>query len=286
MKRQKSFQNENPTLYLIATPIGNLNEFSTRAISILKEVDIVACEDTRVTKSLFEHFDIEARLLAYHNFNEKESTNGLIELLCKGNDIALVSDAGYPLVSDPGYNIVHSAIEHGFNVVTISGPSAGLHALVASGLDVRHYLFYGFLSDKKGKARVELEALATFPYTMIFYEAPHRLKESLKLMYEVLGERKACIARELTKIHEEYIRGTLREFLDLEELKGEIVILIEGYVKEEAIDQKKIEIMLKELISEGMSSKDAIKKVSKDSGISKNDIYRLYLESQKSKIPS
>ena len=277
MQRQKSFQNEKATLYLVATPIGNLSEFSPRAISTLKEVDYIACEDTRVTKTLLERFLIKGKLLAYHNFNERESSEGLIALLKEGHDIALLSDAGYPLVSDPGFDIVNKTIANGFNVVTISGPSAGLHALIASGMDVRHYLFYGFLNERTSKAKSELESLMTFPYTMIFYEAPHRITDTLKLMYEVLGDRKVCIARELTKIHEEYIRGTLKEVLGLDDLKGEIVIIVEGDNKEKVIDYSAINILIEEMIKEGVSTKDAIKEVSKVHGLSKNEVYRQYL---------
>lgn len=279
MRRQKSYQNDKATLYLVATPIGNLNEFSKRAIYILKEVSYIACEDTRVTKTLLDHYEIKARLLAYHNFNEKASSEGLIKLLDEGYDVALVSDAGYPLISDPGFSIVTKAIEKGINVLTVSGPSAGINALVASGLPSEHYLFYGFLKEKGTQAISELRSLSTFPYTIIFYEAPHRLRTTLRSMYEVFGDRKACIARELTKIHEEYIRGTLGEFLELEDLKGEMVIIVTGYIKEElTIDYSEVTVMVETLIEDGMSSKDAIRKVSSDIGISKNDLYRHYTE--------
>lgn len=277
MQRQKSYQNDNPTLYLVATPIGNLNELSPRAISILKEVEYIACEDTRNTRNLLDHFAIKARLLAYHNFNEKESSTGLIELLKKGHDIALLSDAGYPLISDPGYSVVNKAISLNFNVVTISGPSAGLHALVASGFDTKHYLFYGFLNEKYAKAKSELEDLLTLPYTLIFYEAPHRIMATLKAMYEVFGDRKVCIARELTKIHEEYIRGTLKETLSLDDLKGEIVIIIEGYQKETIVDLENINELIEELVKNGLSAKDAVREVAMSHGLSKNEVYRQYL---------
>lgn len=282
MQRQKSYLNENPTLYLVATPIGNLKELSERAINVLKEVDYIACEDTRDARVLLDHFHIETRVLAYHNFNEINSSDGLIDLLCKGNDIALISDAGYPLISDPGYLIVQKAIAMNFNVVTISGPSAGLHALVASGLDARHYLYYGFLNERAAKAKSELINLKTFPYTLIFYEAPHRIKNTLKMLYEVFGDRKFCLARELTKIHEEYIRGTLKEALQLDDLRGEIVLVVEGYKQDaDVVDYGQINTQIEALIKEGMSSKDAIKKVSKETGLAKNDVYRHYLDSQK-----
>lgn len=273
MKRQKSFENDQSTLYLVATPIGNLNEFTKRAIDILKSVNYIACEDTRTSKTLLDKYEIKARLISYHNFNESDSSNGLLKLLAEGEDVALISDAGYPLISDPGYEIVNRAIDEGFNVVTVSGPSAGLHALVSSGLETRHYLFYGFMS----KVKKELEDLKKFPYTMIFYESPHRINETLKVAFEVLGDRKVCLARELSKKHEEYIRGNLSELLNLEDLKGEIVLMIEGYHKEnDVIDYYMIKDTIDNYIESGMTSKDAIKKVSKELGISKNDIYREY----------
>lgn len=273
MKRQKSFENDQSTLYLVATPIGNLNEFTKRAIDILKSVNYIACEDTRTSKTLLDKYEIKARLISYHNFNESDSSNGLLKLLAEGEDVALISDAGYPLISDPGYEIVNRAIDEDFNVVTISGPSAGLHALVSSGLETRHYLFYGFMS----KVKKELEDLNKFPYTMIFYESPHRINETLKIAFEVLGDRKVCLARELSKKHEEYIRGNLSELLNLEDLKGEIVLMIEGYHKEnDVIDYYVIKDTIDNYIESGMTSKDAIKKVSKELGISKNDIYREY----------
>lgn len=273
MKRQKSFENDQSTLYLVATPIGNLNEFTKRAIDILKSVNYIACEDTRTSKTLLDKYEIKARLISYHNFNESDSSNGLLKLLAEGEDVALISDAGYPLISDPGYEIVNRAIDEGFNVVTVSGPSAGLHALVSSGLETRHYLFYGFMS----KVKKELEDLKKFPYTMIFYESPHRINETLKVAFEVLGDRKVCLARELSKKHEEYIRGNLSELLNLEDLKGEIVLMIEGYHKEnDVIDYYVIKDTIDNYIESGMTSKDAIKKVSKELGISKNDIYREY----------
>lgn len=273
MKRQKSFENDQSTLYLVATPIGNLNEFTKRAIDILKSVNYIACEDTRTSKTLLDKYEIKARLISYHNFNESDSSNGLLKLLAEGEDVALISDAGYPLISDPGYEIANRAIDEGFNVVTVSGPSAGLHALVSSGLETRHYLFYGFMS----KVKKELEDLKKFPYTMIFYESPHRINETLKVAFEVLGDRKVCLARELSKKHEEYIRGNLSELLNLEDLKGEIVLIIEGYHKEnDVINYYMIKDTIDNYIESGMTSKDAIKKVSKELGISKNDIYREY----------
>ena len=277
MLRQKSFENENPTLYLVATPIGNLEEVSSRAVNVLTNVDVIACEDTRTSRTFLDHYDIHTKLITYHNFNEEESSRGILELLDSGKNIALISDAGYPLISDPGYTLVNRAIEEGFNVVTISGPSAGLHALVASGLPTRHYLFYGFLNEKLSKAKKELEQLTQFPYTMLFYESPHRIEDTLQADYEFFGDRKSCLARELTKKHEEYIRGTLKEFSSLTDLRGEMVLMIEGFHQEDvAVDYGSIKLTIDQFIAEGMTSKDAIKKVSKELGISKNDVYREY----------
>ena len=279
MKRQKSFENNKATLYLVATPIGNLSEFSSRAIEILKLVDVIACEDTRTSRILLEKYGIKKKLVAYHNFNEVDSAKGLLALLENGDDVALVSDAGYPLISDPGYHLVNEVIAHDFNVVTISGPSAHLNALVASGLDTMHYLYYGFLSDKRSKAQKELSDLSDLPYTLIFYEAPHRIKKTLALAFEILGKRRACIARELTKKHEEYIRGDLEELMALDDLKGEIVLLIEGKKeKARAFDEYMIFQMVSTYIEEGLSSKDAIKKVAEDTKINKNQVYEDYLK--------
>ncbi len=277
MQRQKSYDNDRPTLYLVATPIGNLNEFSPRAINILKEVSLIACEDTRTSRTLLDHFGITAKTVSYHNFNESESSEGLLKILNAGTDVALISDAGYPLISDPGYKITDQAIAEGYNVVTISGPNAALNALVASGLSTVHYLYYGFLSEKNSAARKELDHLKMFPYTMIFYESPHRIKNTLKNVYDIFGDRKACLARELTKKHEEYIRGRLSEMQDLDSLKGEIVLIVEGYKEDDiVIDYISVKESIDAYISEGYSSKDAIKKVAKELGISKNEIYREY----------
>lgn len=277
MLRQKSFENDNATLYLVATPIGNLEEVTSRAVNVLNSVDIIACEDTRTSRTFLDHYDIHTKLITYHNFNEEESSRGILELLASGKDIALISDAGYPLISDPGYTLVNGAIEEGYNVVTISGPSAGLHALVASGMPTRHYLFYGFLNEKLAKAKKELEQLVEFPYTMLFYESPHRIEDTLQAMYQIFGDRKVCLARELSKKHEEYIRGTLSELVELDDLRGEMVVIVDGFHKEDvAIDYSSIKLMIDEFIAEGMTSKDAIKKVSKELGISKNDVYREY----------
>lgn len=281
-ERKKVSLNKKATLFLVATPIGNLNEISSRALEVLNSVSVIACEDTRNTLKLLTHFDIHTRMITYHNFNEAESTKGIVMLLENGDDVALVSDAGYPLISDPGYELVNEVISRGFDIVTISGPNAALNALVASGLKTTHYLFYGFLNSKSSQARKELEELKEFPYTLIFYEAPHRIEKTLKLMYEVLGDRRACLARELTKLHEEYHRGTLSELCQLHDLKGEMVVLVEGYEKkEETIDMDRLINEVDELVRDGMKAREAVSTVCKDHDISKNVLYNEYLKRKK-----
>lgn len=272
--------NKNATLFLVATPIGNLNEVSNRTLDVLRNVSVIACEDTRNSIKLLSHFDIHTKLITYHNFNEVDSTKGIISLLEKGEDVALISDAGYPLISDPGYVLVNEVIDKGFNIVTVSGPNAGLNALVASGLNTNHYLFYGFLNAKASAAKKELEALSSFPYTMIFYEAPHRIKKTLNLCLEVLGDRKAVVARELTKLHEEYIRGTLSELSKLEDIKGEIVLLIEGYTNDNnnQVDDNTLYKEIDKLIKSGLKTKEAVKQIADKYAVSKNSLYNSYIK--------
>ena len=272
------------TLFLVATPIGNLSEVSERTLNVLKDVAVIACEDTRNTLKLLSHFDIHTRMVTYHNFNEKESTRGIIRFLEEGKDVALVSDAGYPLISDPGYELVNEVIREGYNIVTVSGPNAALNALVASGLKTNHYLFYGFLNARSSQAKKELEELKDFPYTMIFYEAPHRIEKTLSLALEVLGDRKACLARELTKLHEEYHRGLLSQLCELRDLKGEMVLIIEGKEKkEEEIDQDELMEEIDRLVSDGKKMKEAVNETAEKHRISKNGLYNAYLKERRNK---
>ncbi len=276
MNRQKSFENGRPTLYLVPTPIGNLNEMNPRAIDILKQVDVIACEDTRTSGQLLKHFDIHNRLIAYHNFNEESSANGIMDLLKEGKDIALISDAGYPLINDPGQKIVSIATEAGFNVVPVSGPSAFLNALVASGLVAQPFIFIGFLPQSHSDRVKKLKEYQNYPMTMIFYEAPHRIEKCLKDCLEVFGDRKMTLARELTKMHEEFLRGSITEILDIiGELRGEMVIVMDGNHEEpsEAIDMSDVIRMVNESIEAGMSTRDAIKDIASKTGIKKNKIY-------------
>lgn len=266
------------TLFIVSTPIGNLSEASKRVIDTLNMVDIVACEDTRNTRKLLSHFDIHKPMISYHNFNEDEESNKLIVLLKEGKNIALVSDAGYPLISDPGYILVNKLADEDIKMTVISGPSAGINALVASGLETSHYLFYGFLNTKSSKAKTELEALRAFPYTLIFYEAPHRINKMLNLLYEVYGNRKVCVARELTKLHEEFVRGNLLDVKD-KEYKGEIVVVVEGFKGEEReIDMSSCLEEVKKLVNNGLKTKDAVKVIAEKYKIKKNDLYNSFIK--------
>lgn len=276
MKRQKSFQNDRPTLYLVATPIGNLEEMSTRAIDTLKNVHVIAAEDTRNTQKLCGVFDIHTKLIAHHLHNEKDSSQGILRLLESGQNVALVSDAGVPLLSDPGALVVESVIHAGYNVVPIGINNAAIAALIASGLSPQPHLFYGFLPIQDKAFRQVLTQLKAYPMTLIFYEAPHRLKKTLEKMIPILGDRKAVIARELTKLHEEFLRGHLSELLEeAEGLKGEIVLIVEGLEgeREKPVDLSEINAMIQHVMENGYSASEAIKEVAKQTGLAKNEIY-------------
>ena len=277
MKRNKSFDNKEPLLYLVATPIGNLKEISQRALDVLNDVDIIFAEDTRNTYSLLANYGIKKELFSLREHNELEASKNLISLLKSGKKIAYVSDAGYPGISDPGYLLVKSAIKEGISVSTISGSSAFINALVASGLPTDHFYFYGFLSKKGNEAKTALEQLKDREETLIFYESPHHIKETIKVLYDVLGNRNAVIARELTKINEEYIRGSLEEMqsLDFDTLKGEMVVLVEGNKAQNEISDEQIKEKLQYYIAYGISKKTAIELVKNDLKIGKNQVYKI-----------
>lgn len=275
--RQKTFVNNCATLYLVATPIGNMSEFTPRAIEILKNVAIIGCEDTRTSAILLQHFDIHTPTASYHKFNEKESVERFISLLRAGEDIALISDAGYPLVSDPGSVLVNKAIEEGFNVTTVSGASAFLNALVASGFSLSRFTFVGFLDSKSSARKRELEELKKKKETLIFYESPHRIEQSLNDMLVILGDRRVVVARELTKKFEEYIRGNLSDVVtDLEGIKGEIVVILEGNTQEEEpISEEVLLDKINEMRRSGMSNKDIIANICACYDLKKNYVYNL-----------
>jgi 16S rRNA (cytidine1402-2'-O)-methyltransferase len=279
MHRQKSFSNDFPKCYIVATPIGNLEEMTPRAIAILKEVDVIACEDTRHTAKLLAHFDIHTKLISHQKFNEHASVKGIMMLLHKGYNVALVSDAGYPLIADPGHVLVQSIIKHGYNVIPISGSSALLNALVASGVVTHPFYFHGFLPNNQKELKGLLTRIRHYQSTLVFYEAPHRIEKTLKVCLELLGDRKACLAREITKIHEEFIRGSLSDILqEGETYKGEIVLIIEGDegIKVMPVDISEVYQSIEDLIQAGLSAKDAIKEVSTKTGVSKNQCYEIY----------
>jgi len=278
MFRNKSFDNKTPLLYLVATPIGNLQEMSNRALNVLKEMDVIAAEDTRNTFMLLSQYGIKKELFSLREHNELEASKHVIELLKSGKKVAYVSDAGYPGISDPGYLLVKTAIENGISVSTISGSSAFINALVASGLPTDHFYFYGFLSKKGNDAKKALEDMLEREETLIFYESPHHIEETIKLLHSVFGDRRCVIARELTKLNEEYIRGSLLELteLDFSTLKGEMVILVEGKSQSDnEINDSLIQKRLEFIINKGVSKKAAIEIVSDELKVGKNRVYKI-----------
>ncbi|NLD26313.1 MAG: 16S rRNA (cytidine(1402)-2'-O)-methyltransferase [Acholeplasmataceae bacterium] len=268
----------SPVLYLVPTPIGNFQDMTFRAVEVLKSVDLIYAEDTRVTKVLLSHFNINTPLHSYHIFNEKVQIETVLDNLQNKKNIALVSDAGLPGISDPGYLVVREAIAAGFNVVSLPGANAALTALIASGLPTERFFFVGFLNSRSSQREKELRQLQDYPETLIFYEAPHRIAETLVSMHKVLGNRRVVIARELTKKYEEYIRGTLDEIVAGNmELRGEIVIIIEGAKKtatQETLNQLGIQEHFRYYLEQGYPEKEAMKAVAKDRELSKSEIYK------------
>ena len=280
MTRNKSFNN-GPLLYLVATPIGNLKEISKRALDVFAESDIIAAEDTRNTYSLLANYGIKKDLFSLREHNEKEASEHLISLIKQGKKVAYVSDAGYPGISDPGYLLVQTAIANDINVSVVSGSSAFLTALIASGLETEHFYFFGFLSKKGNEGKASLEALKDREETLIFYESPHHIKKTLEVMLEVFGNRRAVIARELTKINEEFIRGTLEELNKIDEstLKGEMVVLIEGNkVNSDELPDEVIIERLKYYLSYKIDKKTAIELVKNELNVGKNRVYKLAMD--------
>lgn len=278
MKRNKSFDNSTPLLYLIATPIGNLKDITYRAIETLTNADIIACEDTRNTKKLLSFYNIDKPTFSLHEHNEKSASSILIEKILNGEKVVYVSDAGYPLVSDPGFILVSECLKREINVSLIPGPCAFLNALLPSGLDTTHFYFHGFLNPKESLQRKELEKLKSKEETIIFYEAPHRIIKTLKNIASILTNRKIVLARELTKLHEEYIYFTSEEvdMLDEASLKGEMVIVVEGNNTTMIVEDEEIIKAYKEIKkSSSLSNKDIIKELSAKFNINKNKIYDL-----------
>ncbi len=271
---------EKGVLYVVATPIGNLEDITYRAVRILREVDLIACEDTRQTRKLLEHYGIEKPTVSYHDYNEQERAQELVTKLQQGLSVAQVSDAGMPGISDPGYRVVKLAIEQGIRVAPIPGPSALIAAMAASGLPTDAFEFRGFLPAKSGQRRTALESLRDVQHTVIFYETPHRILESLQELAGILGaERRVVVARELTKLHEEFIRGTAKEILKSlqgRELRGEITLLIgKAETADHATREKNLPTRLKEIMQlERLDEKAALKVLAKEQGLSKSELYR------------
>lgn len=265
------------TLYIVATPIGNLEDITYRAVRVLGEVDRIACEDTRQTRKLLDRYDIQKPLVSYHEHNEQEKSEDLVRDLEAGRNIALVSDAGTPLIADPGYRLVEKARAAGITVIPIPGPSAILAALSASGLPTDSFEFHGFLPAKTSQRKLLLEKFLNSESTQVFYEAPHRIVDALDDIAEVLGDRPVVVARELTKIHEEFLSGTAAVIRDAlrtrNAIRGEFTVMI-GKGAERPMDRRPVEEAVEELIALGMSRMDAYKRVARERGISKRDVYK------------
>ena len=274
---QKSYDN-SPTLYLIPTPIGNMEDITIRALNTLKMVDVVFCEDTRVTGQLLKYFDINKKLISSHNYNEASNKDKLIEYLSNGSNVGLVSDRGTPIISDPGYELAKCAIENNYNVVSLPGATALVPALTSSGINPMPFYYYGFLNSKDSARRKELESLKNISATIILYEAPHRINKTLIDMKNILGNnRKISISREITKKYEEIYRGTIEELVNQNnDYKGELVIVVEG--NREVLEYKtlSIEEHVNLYLEDGKSVMDAIKIVAKERGIKKSEVYDIY----------
>ena len=278
--KQQTYTNNKATLYLVATPIGNLADITYRAVEILKTVDVCFAEDTRVTRVLFDHYNIHTKLECYQEHNKETQYKAVLNYLANGISVALVSDAGMPIISDPGFFVAKEAIKAGYDVIPIPGASASLSALIVSGITPQPFTFYGFLDSKSSKRKKELEVLKEHKETIIFYEAPHRIKEMLEDLLSVFGDREIALAREITKKFEEVIRGNISEVIEIcDTLKGEMVVVCSGYVEDgnkyqdiSAVEQ------IDELIVAGVVKNEAIKMVAKRLGITKQELYKEYCE--------
>jgi 16S rRNA (cytidine1402-2'-O)-methyltransferase len=268
------------TLYVVATPIGNLEDMTHRALRVLREVDLIACEDTRHTRKLLNHYGIKTKVTSYHDHNERERTAELLQALASGANVAIVSDAGTPSISDPGFRLVSEAGAQGLPVVALPGPTALIAALVASGLPTDEFFFAGFLPARSGERRARLAKLRELPATLIFYEAPHRIAATLKDAHEILGERRAVVARELTKMHEEIARARLSELVERfgseERARGEIVLLIDRtpIEMENAAEVRNIAKLVAEFEEDGLDHRAALKKAARELGLTRDEAYR------------
>ncbi len=287
MQEQKSFNQDSEwgSLYLVPTPIGNLEDMTFRAINILKEVDLIAAEDTRETKKLCNHFEIDTHLISYHEHNKESSGHKILELMKQGKNIALVSDAGMPIISDPGDQLVNEILAENGKVIPLPGANAALTALIASGITPQPFFFFGFLNRQRKEKKKQLEELSKRTETIIFYESPHRLKETLSVMSEILGDRRICLSRELTKRFEEFIRGSISEAIKWSEenqIRGEFCLIVEGQDQNDEVPEEEwwsslsLQEHVAHYVKEGSSSKEAIKQVSKERNVPKRDVYQSY----------
>ena len=282
MQIQRSFkdQRETGTLFLVPTPIGNRDDMSYRMIQTLKEVDLIAAEDTRNTGLLLKHFEIRTPQISFHEHNAMEKIPDLLAHLESGKNVAQVSDAGLPSISDPGHDLVKAAIEREIPVVAVPGPSAGITGLIASGLAPQPHIFYGFLPRKEGQQKTFFQEKRDYPETQIFYESPHRVRATLQNMLAVYGDRPVVLVRELTKIYEEYTRGTIAElvaYLEENPLKGECLLIVEGASEQEAnLEEVDLIQEIDLLVQSGVKKNQAIKQVAKQFGLQKSDLYARY----------
>lgn len=266
----------SPSVYLVPTPIGNLEDMTFRAINTLKMVDVIFSEDTRVTLQLLNHFEIKNKLIALHDHNEDNVKDKVLEYLREGKNVAIVTDRGTPIISDPGYKTVKFLKENGYNVIGLPGACAFVPALIASSISSEHFTFYGFLSSKESRMKQELELLKDSEYAVVFYEAPHRIEKTLKMMLEVLGDRFISISREISKLHESVYVGTISNVLKItKEFKGEFVIVVSPS-EEEIVNDMSIVDNVNMYIRTGLTSMEAIKKVAKERKIPKGEVYKEY----------
>lgn len=273
---QRSYD-DNATLYLVPTPIGNMEDMTYRAVNVLKNCEVIFCEDTRVTVQLLNYFDIKKKLISLYEHNEDVVKEKVIEYLEKGNSVAIVTDRGTPIISDPGYKTVKYVTDKGYNVVGLPGANAFVPALIVSGIEPSPFMFYGFLSSKDSKRKSELEGLKFCKYTMIFYEAPHRILRTMSEIKEIFGDRVVSLSREISKKFESVYRGNISSLLPtLEDIKGEFVVVVSGYKEEFVGNELSVVDNVKLYIENGMDVMEAIKLVAKERNVAKNEVYREY----------
>ncbi len=274
----QSSYDDSPTLYLVPTPIGNLEDMTYRSINILNTVEVIFSEDTRVTLQLLNHFNIKKKLIALHDHNEDSEKEKVLEYLENGKSVAIVTDRGTPIISDPGYKTVKYVTDNGYNVVGLPGANAFVPALITSGIEPSPFMFYGFLNSKDSKRKTELENLKFCKYTIIFYEAPHRIKKTMEEILDIFGDRQVSLSREISKKFESIYRGNISDLLPtLDNIKGEFVIVVSPH-KEDNSNNNELSVIdnVKLYIENGMEVMDAIKRVAKERNIPKNEIYREY----------